>query len=109
MFELDLDPYVRSFHHVSTHLLLKDVTEEQVWEALQAGRAYVAFDWLADPTGFVFRADAGDSNWPMGSEVPLESNLHLKAEAPLEGTFKLVRRWRSVLSNKTAPRSTSRG
>ena len=62
-----------------------------MWEALQAGRAYVAFDWIADPTGFVFRADRGDDTWPMGSEVPFAADLRLRAEAPLEGTFKLVR------------------
>jgi hypothetical protein len=91
IFELDLDPYARSFRHVSTHLLLPELTETAVWQALEQGRAYVAFDWLADPTGFVFRADRGDSNWPIGSEVSLDEGLRLRAEAPLEGQFKLVR------------------
>ncbi|REK06702.1 MAG: PHP domain-containing protein [Planctomycetota bacterium] len=91
IFELDLDPYVRSFRHVSTHLLLDEVNEQSVREALKQGRAYVAFDWLADPTGFVFRADRGDKNWPIGSEVPLADGLRLRAEAPLEAQFKLVR------------------
>lgn len=89
--DLDLDPYPRSFHHVSTHLLMPTVDEESVWQALTAGRAYVAFDWLADPTGFVYRADAGEKNWPIGSEVTKQDGLRLRAEAPLEGRFKLVR------------------
>lgn len=91
IFELDMDPYARSFHHVSTHLLLKEVTEEAVYDALKQSRAYVAFDWLADPTGFVYRADRGSENWPIGSDVPLGKDLHLKAEAPLAATFKLLR------------------
>ena len=33
---LDLDPYERSFHHVSTHLFLKELTEPAVREALEA-------------------------------------------------------------------------
>jgi hypothetical protein len=102
VFELDLDPYARSFHHVSTHLLLEELTEAQVWQALQAGRAYVAFDWIADPTGFVFRADRGADTWPMGSEVPYAADLRLKAEAPLEGTIKLVRDGEVVLQQHTA-------
>jgi len=102
VFELDLDPYARSFHHVSTHLLLEELSEAQIWQALQAGRAYVAFDWIADPTGFVFRADRGESTWPMGSEVPFAADLRLKAEAPLEGTFKLVRDGEVVLEQNTA-------
>ena len=89
--DLELDPYARSFHHVSTHLLLPTVDEASVWEALESGRAYVAFDWLADPTSFVYRADAGDKSWPIGSEVSLQDGLHLRAEAPLEGRIKLIR------------------
>jgi len=91
VFELELDPYERSFHHVSTHLLMHDVTEQTVWDTLKAGRAYVAFDWMADPTGFVFRADRGNDTWPMGAEVPGAQDLRLRAEAPLAGTIKLLR------------------
>ena len=90
VFEIDLDPYERSFRHVSTHLLMQALDEEQVWDALESGRAYVAFDWMADPTGFVFRADRGSSTWPVGSQLPLAADLRLKAEAPLDGTIKLV-------------------
>ncbi len=89
--DLDLDPYVRSFRHVSTHLLMPTVDEESVWQAIDAGRAYVAFDWLADPTGFVYQAQAGDKTWPIGGELKAEEGLRLRAEAPLEGRFKLIR------------------
>ncbi len=96
VFELDLDPYERSFHHVSTHLLMPELSEKSVWEALKAGRAYVAFDWMADPTGFVFRADRADRMYPMGSEVPGAAGVRLRAAAPLAGTFKLVRDGKEV-------------
>jgi hypothetical protein len=88
---LEFDPYVYSFRHVSTHLLLKQVTEADVRQALVDGRAYVAFDWLADPTGFVYRADRDRETWPIGSEVPFAAGLELTAEAPLTGRFKLFR------------------
>jgi hypothetical protein len=91
IFELDLDPYVRSFRHVSTHLLLSEINEDHVRQALASGRAYVAFDWLADPTGFVYRADRGALNWDVGSQVTFANDLYLRAEAPLEARFKLVR------------------
>jgi hypothetical protein len=90
IFELDLDPYVRSFRHVSTHLLMKEVNEVEVRQALTSGRAFVAFDWLADPTGFVYRADRGGEGWSIGSEVPFANDLHLRAEAPLDARIKLV-------------------
>jgi hypothetical protein len=91
IFELDLDPYVCSFRHVSTHLLLTEVDEAHVWQALSDGRAYVAFDWMADPTGFVYQATCGDNTWPLGSDVPFQSGLHLQAEAPLAGRIRLLR------------------
>lgn len=91
VFDLELDPYERSFRHVSTHLLMKEVSEASVWEALQAGRCYVAFDWMADPTGFVYQAVQGDQTWPIGGEVPFGEKLRLRAEAPQAGKLKLVR------------------
>jgi hypothetical protein len=102
VFELDLDPYERSFRHVSTHLLLRELTEQDVWEALRAGRAYVAFDWIADPTGFVLRADRGAETWPMGSEVDLAEGLRLRAESPLDGAFKVVRNGEVILEQTTS-------
>jgi hypothetical protein len=89
--DLDLDPYARSFGHVSTHLLLPEVSEAAVWQALRWGRAYVAFDWIADPSGFVYCAEMGEQSWPIGSQVPAADGFRLRAEAPLEGRFKLVR------------------
>jgi hypothetical protein len=101
LFKLDLDPYVCSFRHVSTHLLLHAVDEAAVRQALADGRAYVAFDWLADPTGFVYCAQLGSRSWPIGSQVQLDKGLHLKAEAPLEGRFKLIRNGETVLDETT--------
>jgi hypothetical protein len=100
LLDLDLDPYVRSFRHVSTHLLLHDVNETSVRQALSDGRAYVAFDWIADPTGFVYRAERGAENWPIGSEVPFGDDLWLRAETPLEGRFKVIRDGKIVLEQQ---------
>lgn len=93
LFELQLDPYVNSFRHVSTHLLMNEFNEDAVRECLAAGRAYVAFDWICDPTGFVFQAKSVESDevWPIGAEVKLSPGLTLHAEAPLSATFRLIR------------------
>lgn len=98
LLDFDLDPYVYSFRHVSTHLLLQNVNEADVRQALSDGRAYVAFDWIADPTGFVYRAEQGTNYWPIGSEVPFRDGLRLRAEAPFNGTFKLMRDGKVVLN-----------
>jgi hypothetical protein len=98
--DLDLDPYPRSFRHCSTHLFLHEVTEASVREALASGRAYVAFDWIADPTGFVFRADRGQESWPVGSQIPYAEGMRLRAEAPLSARLKLVRDGEVILDSE---------
>ena len=90
VFELQLDPYVRSFRHVSTHLLMWGFDEVAVRVALAAGRAYVGFDWMCDPTGFVFRATDGQNVFPMGSNVNQADDLRLQSEAPFSGTFRVI-------------------
>lgn len=100
--DLDLDPYARSFRHVSTHLWLNQLDEANVWQALRAGRAYVAFDWIADPTGFVLLAEADDGTWPIGSEVSNTRGLRLRAEAPLAGRYKLVRDGQVIFDKRAA-------
>ncbi len=87
---LDLDPYERSFRHVSTHFFLKEQTEPEVRAALEAGRTYVSFDWLADPTGFNFQGVRGDKVFEMGSEIPA-GELQLRSVAPLPARFRLLR------------------
>lgn len=99
--ELDLDPYERNFGFVSTHLLLTELSQPAVWEALKAGRAYVAFDWIADPTGFAYVARAGGKDYPMGSEPKFESGMKLLAEAPVPGVFKVVRNGEVVHEART--------
>jgi hypothetical protein len=88
---MDLDPYERSFRYVSTHLFLTELTEPAVREALQAGRAYVSFDWLADPTGFHFQAVNGEQVFEMGSEVRWSAGLRLRSASPLPARFRLLK------------------
>ena len=89
--EIDLDPYERSFHYVSTHLFMREQTQEAVWEALKAGRAYVGFDWIADPSGFAFYAEKDGRRELMGAEIVDSAGWTLKAVSPLPGFFKLIK------------------
>lgn len=115
IFALDLDPYERSFRHVSTHLLVNEVSQASIWDALEGGRAFVAFDWMADSTGFAFVADGAEgpadrANSPqpgpsgqahaaaaddhprlMGSQVDCRDAVTLRVAAPLPAELKLLR------------------
>jgi hypothetical protein len=89
---LDFDPYERSLRYVSTHLLARELTESATREALKAGHAYVAHDWLCDSTGFAFVArGGGKTNQVMGDEVKLSAALKLSAATPVKCTMKLIR------------------
>jgi len=86
-----LDTYQASFKYTSTHLLAPAQTEDAVFDALRAGHCYVAFDWLADPTGFCLQVAGADKPTIMGDEVKLAPGLLLQARLPLPAKVKLVR------------------
>lgn len=90
LFRYDLDDYVRSALYVRTHLLAKSCTEPDILEALRAGRGFISFDMVADGSGFVFLAQAGQNRVVMGESIPMESGLALKAWSPYESTFALL-------------------
>jgi hypothetical protein len=91
IFDLRIDRYEQSLRHVGTHLLMKELTREAVWEALESGRAFVAFDWLADATGFDFAAVAGADQFEMGSRMTFADRMRFRGQSPLPGTWKLIR------------------
>lgn len=90
LLQLRLDPYEFSLRHVGTHLLMPELTEAGVWQALEAGRAFVAFDWLADSAGFDVAVMREEKRFEMGSRVPFGGNLKLIGQAPLPGHWKLI-------------------
>jgi hypothetical protein len=89
--QVDLDPYARAFRHVTTHLLLDELSQPGVWRALQQGRAFVAFDWIADATGYIFQAETDRVLGVMGSKIERVAGMTLRSFAPLEGKHRLIR------------------
>lgn len=93
--------YRRMFKTVRTHVLLADewsgdgaADEALVLDALQNGRAYVAYDALHDATGFQFTAEGGRGH--RGQTVPMGGVFSLPAggawftvRAPREGRITL--------------------
>ena len=102
LFRLLLDPYENSLRHVGTHLLLTEFSEKAVRESLESGRAFVAFDWLADSTGFDFAALAGGQRYEMGSQLVFSNGLSLQGQAPLPV------QWRLLYNGKLVEESTGR-
>jgi acetyl esterase/lipase len=92
---ITFDPYEVSLRHVSTHILASELTEPEIRQALREGRAYVAHDWLADPTGFSYGAVNTLGVFPMGGSAPLFSTK-LMAYTPLPARLKLVHKGKVV-------------
>ena len=96
IFRMDLDPYEVSFHHVSTHLLMNEQTEDEVRKTLKAGRAYVCFDWLADPEGLVIQVKQGDKIYQMGDQIELGENCTIQSESPVPVEFRIMKDGKEV-------------
>jgi hypothetical protein len=93
---LDVDPYRVSFRNMSTHILAPRLDEPSVREALRAGRAYVAHDWICDPSGFRFEWLAEGSLGVMGDAVPVAPGGRLFARFPAACHIRLLRDGRPI-------------
>ncbi len=91
LFRMQLDPYENSLKHVGTHLLMKELSSEAVWECLSAGRAFVAFDWMADSNGFDLALVENGSRFEMGSQVKWQQGMKLQAVSPHAVHWKVFR------------------
>ncbi|HEX8748108.1 MAG TPA: hypothetical protein VF717_12975 [Pyrinomonadaceae bacterium] len=95
-----LDPYARSFQLVRTHALLekeKPLTTEALLEALARGHCYIAFDVLADATGFRLSARSGNASAIMGDTLALsEGDTRLQVTTPIKSRIVLFRNGQAV-------------
>jgi hypothetical protein len=100
---VDVDPYYRSFRNVSTHLQAKELSEVALRDALRAGHAYVAHEWLCDATGFRFEVEArsGGSDIArvvarLGDEMKFQSGLMLRVQMPASCRVQFYRNGRII-------------
>jgi hypothetical protein len=95
--KLDFDPYELSLNYLTTHILALRLNENEVRGALKRGHAYVAHDWLCDPTGFAFIVERqGKRIGVMGDEVKFDNQLTLKLAAPVPGLIRLFRNGQKI-------------
>jgi hypothetical protein len=96
VFRFDLDPYQRMSRFVNTYLLANELTEPDLLDALRAGRAYVAFSMIADPSGFAYIAEGNGKKATLGESIPLSPDLTLRAATPLPCRFILVHNGKKI-------------
>lgn len=88
---VELDPYERSCHYVNTHVLVKACTEKDIVESLRAGRAFVAFNMLADAKGFTCFIEGSGKKAVMGESIPFAPGLQLKGVSPNQCRFLILK------------------
>src|SRR6266481_874565 len=89
-----LDPYERSFRTVRTHVLIKKdkaLGRESLLEAIALGHCYVSFDIFGNATGFSFTLNGARPQKILGDEIEFIQGLSLKAAAPLNARFMLLK------------------
>ena len=84
------DPYEVSFRHTSTHILARELKEDQIFDSLRNGHVYVSHDWLCDPTGFRFNAANNLGVFDMGDRVPMLPRTRLVAYFPVPAQARLI-------------------
>ena len=100
VFRVDLDPYERSLRFLNTHIIAGELSEEAILAGLEQGRAFVAFDMIADARGFVYFAEDASGKHMMGDEAALSPELRLVAESPYPARFRLLRHGEEVASGE---------
>jgi hypothetical protein len=94
LLKIHLDPYANIFRLVRLHVWLengKELTQENLLEAVKNGHCYMAFDVLGNSDGFVFRAENTNEKKLMGDEIALQSGVKLIASSPLKCRFVLFK------------------
>lgn len=83
---IKLDPYAVTFQLARIHVLIdrdKQLTRENLVEAIKAGRYFVGIDVLGDSVGFSFTAiDPHEVGW-MGDETSISSSAMLRTSLPI--------------------------
>ncbi len=102
-FDVEVFPYKVMFKSVHTHVLLDepvrrgdaDAFEADKWriyEALRAGRCFVANSYQADPRGFAFHATSADETLQQGdfAVFPGKGKIALHVELPQKARLRFV-------------------
>jgi len=84
------------FSPASTHILAREDSEAALRKSLAEGRAYVANDQLADPSGFAFAASNYLGLFQMGDTIPLFMDARFTVLLPIPAKIKIIHNGKTV-------------
>jgi len=93
VFNFNVDSYFGSFNYVNTHVFSDTLSNIAIKNHLVEGHAYIAFENLAEATGFQFYASDNNNQVSgiLGDSVLLSSVSKLHASSPFPVQFELYR------------------
>ena len=93
IFNFNVDSYFASFNYVNTHVFSDTLTDVAIKNNLVDGHAFIAFENLAEATGFQFYATDNTLNLSgiMGDSVMINSASKLHASSPFPVQFELIK------------------
>ncbi|HSK70797.1 MAG TPA: hypothetical protein VK892_03810 [Pyrinomonadaceae bacterium] len=97
------DDYETVLHLARTHVLLekdKQLTQENLLDALKNGHAFIGFDVLSGTEGFLFSAENDAESRIMGDEISLQTGVRLKANAPQNARFVIFKNGEKVFESE---------
>ena len=79
-----------ALRHASTHILARELSEADVHASWNAGRIYLAQDWLCNPAGFFFMVENSLGAYDIGDHAPALKNTRFVANLPVAAKIKLI-------------------
>ena len=89
----ELDTYFHSFNYVNTHILADSLSSTNLRDHLLAGHTFIAFESLANASGFQFFTWDEDHqvNAILGDSIPYQEVSQIKAISPIPVRFELIK------------------
>ncbi|MCC6301074.1 MAG: PHP domain-containing protein [Anaerolineales bacterium] len=91
-------PYEFHFKTVNTHVFIPEpltgdaaTDKKMIYDALAAGRCFVAYDLPASTKGFTFKAKGLEQSALMGEEISVKGGVTLHAHTPKQAEIHLIK------------------
>jgi len=91
-------PYEFHFKTINTHIYIPEplsgdatADKKMIYDALAAGRCFVAYDLPAPTKGFTFKAKGLEHSAIMGEEIPAKGGVTLHAHVPTQAEIHLIK------------------
>ena len=90
------------FKFMRTHIYSSTFSKSGILNALKNGNGFVAFDSLADSTGFNYKARNRSTEIMQGEWIELDDNTSLYVKLPIKADISVIRHGKVVSSFKNA-------